>query len=556
MRRIVPLVIAAGVIYFLLPPSARVVSVPSSGPVRGVIHAHTLRSDGTGTVDDVARAAARAGLSFVIVTDHGDGTRAPDPPEYRSGVLYIDAVEISTDDGHVVAVGLPETPYPLGGEARDVVDDIHRLGGWAVAAHPGSPRPNLAWRDWNVPVDAVEWVNGDSEWRDESAWSLVRALLTYPFRPAESLVSLLDRPDPVISRWDQLATSRPVVALAAADAHARVGLTSLGEPYDSRASIPLPSYAAVFSAMSITLEGVSLSGDAAGDARTVENALRAGHVYSTIDGLAVRGQLEFTGMSGDRGARMGDRLAATGPVTLRASTSGPGDATMTLFRDGRAERTVQGTVLEEVVPADPAIYRVEVSLAAPGGAPRVPWMISNPIYVGAAPASTGVLPSGRPTPATTFSLEQLGATRIERSGASEAATTITRALDGRELLFRYALGGKASDHPYAAAVIALPVPVQRESQIRFSARADRPMRLSVQVRSPGPGDGDRWRRSIYLDETPRDFSVVLTDMRAVASARLDDRLATIDSLLFVVDDEHTRMGNGGRVWLRNLAIAK
>ena len=93
-------------------------------PVRGAIHIHTRRSDGTGTVDDVARAASRAGLTFVILTDHGDGTREPDTPSYRSGVLCIDAVEISTASGHVVALGLPRTTYPLGGETRDVVEDI------------------------------------------------------------------------------------------------------------------------------------------------------------------------------------------------------------------------------------------------------------------------------------------------------------------------------------------------------------------------------------------------------------------------------------------------
>jgi len=82
--------------YVPAPPSG---GVPA---VRGVVHVHTNRSDGTGSIDDVIRAAATAGLKFVIVTDHGDATRAPDLPDYRDGVLYIDAVEISTRDGHLV----------------------------------------------------------------------------------------------------------------------------------------------------------------------------------------------------------------------------------------------------------------------------------------------------------------------------------------------------------------------------------------------------------------------------------------------------------------------
>src|ERR687897_1585598 len=69
----------------------------------GSLHVHTRRSDGAGTVDEVAAAAAAAGLQFVILTDHGDATREPDPPQYRAGVLCIDAVEISTTAGHYVA---------------------------------------------------------------------------------------------------------------------------------------------------------------------------------------------------------------------------------------------------------------------------------------------------------------------------------------------------------------------------------------------------------------------------------------------------------------------
>jgi len=95
--------------------------------VRGLLHVHSRMSDGRGTLDEIAAAAARAGLQFLVVTDHGDGTRKPEPPSYRSGVLMIDAVEISTRDGHYLAIGLPQSPYPLGGAAADVVDSRERL---------------------------------------------------------------------------------------------------------------------------------------------------------------------------------------------------------------------------------------------------------------------------------------------------------------------------------------------------------------------------------------------------------------------------------------------
>ena len=113
VRRIVFLALLAGLggaWFAALPSRAPSVSPTTTAVTRGVrgaIHVHTSRSDGTGTVDEVAAAAARAGLAFVVFTDHGDATREPDAPRYRSGVLCIDAVEISTRDGHLIALGLP-----------------------------------------------------------------------------------------------------------------------------------------------------------------------------------------------------------------------------------------------------------------------------------------------------------------------------------------------------------------------------------------------------------------------------------------------------------------
>ena len=144
-------------------PDAR--TAPTDGTVPGVLHVHTNRSDGLSAPDEIAAAAARAGLKFIVFTDHGDATRTPDPPAYRSGVLCLDGVEISTTGGHYIALDMPAAPYPLGGEARDVVEDVRRLGGFGIVAHPDSPKPELRWRDWAAPFDGIEMVNPDTSWR-------------------------------------------------------------------------------------------------------------------------------------------------------------------------------------------------------------------------------------------------------------------------------------------------------------------------------------------------------------------------------------------------------
>ena len=91
--------------------------------VAGAFHVHSTQSDGAGDRVAIAAAAASAGLRFVVITDHGDGVRQPDAPEYVQGVLCVDAVEISTNGGHYIALDMPAAPYPLGGEPSAVVED-------------------------------------------------------------------------------------------------------------------------------------------------------------------------------------------------------------------------------------------------------------------------------------------------------------------------------------------------------------------------------------------------------------------------------------------------
>jgi hypothetical protein len=189
--------------------------------VRGLLHVHSRASDGRGTLDEIAAAAGRAGLQFLIVTDHGDGTRKPEAPSYRSGVLMVDAVEISTRQGHYLAIGLPQAPYALGGAAADVVEDVRRLGGIGIAAHPDSPKNELRWADWTAPVDGFELVNPDTSWRVHAfsggmgaRWQLLRSLLAYPVRPAEAISQLLTASSTLRERWMAIAAERPLIAVA------------------------------------------------------------------------------------------------------------------------------------------------------------------------------------------------------------------------------------------------------------------------------------------------------------------------------------------------------
>ena len=55
--------------------------------VVGAVHVHTTHSDGAGSVQHVAAAARRAGLDFVVVTDHN--TFGAKPAEGYAGDLLL-----------------------------------------------------------------------------------------------------------------------------------------------------------------------------------------------------------------------------------------------------------------------------------------------------------------------------------------------------------------------------------------------------------------------------------------------------------------------------------
>ena len=562
VRWIVVLVLAAGAVgsFITMPPAARTLPMPASlrPPVRGAIHVHTRRSDGTGTVDEVAAAAGRAGLNFIILTDHGDGTREPDAPIYRHGVLCIDAVEISTASGHLVALGLPRVPYSLGGETRDVVEDVRRMDGMAIAAHPASARPQLQWRDWNVRVDGLEWANADSEWRDEPLYTFARTLLTYPFRRPETLAALLDRPDATLARWDALTIERPTVGVAASDAHARIPLTSVGDPYDNRVSLHLPGYEQIFRTFSISIPGVMLTGEPKGDAGAVLNAIRRGDLFSSIDALARPVVLSFSATGTGGSAQMGEDFVMTDPMTIVVESNAPESATVSLLRDGRPVKSAAGGRLETVT-SDPGVYRVEIQWPGAPGQPPVPWVVSNPIYLlaRARAVATETLPDLPKQLDTRYDNGPATGWHIENTSRSRGALDVVPSVGGTRLLLRYALGGTEDEGPFVALSMPVSEGLASYDRLVFTVQSSRPTRIWVQLRIPGSTQGRSWHRSIYVDETPRTAVVRFDDMRPLeATTTGRPVLADVRDILFVMDTINNRPGVSGQLWLDEVKLGR
>jgi hypothetical protein len=532
--------------------------------IPGVLHVHTNRSDGRSAPDEIARIAARSGLKFVIFTDHGDATRRPDPPAYRAGVLCLDGVEISTDAGHLLALGLPAAPYPLAGEARDVIEDVHRLGGIAIAAHPDSPKLDLQWRDWAVPLDGVEVINLDTLWRVHvsagtwaSRYRLFSAVMTYPVRPAETIASLLTERPALVAQWSALSRTRRVPMFAGLDAHARLGWGD-AETAGRGFALTLPSYEALFRTltMRVTLAN-DLSGDAAADARQLLDALRAGHAYAAVDAISDLPAFEWTAAASGTIAQGGDVVPAQEGATLTIRTNASPSFTTTVWRDDQILISRSAAPLLTLTAApEPAVYRVDIRATDRPGTPV--WILSNPIFVRAAQPPTPAM-AGQAGPSRARRVLLDGGTtadwRTEAAAESKIAIELAMAVEGREIRVRYGLpGGDASDQ-FAAFVADVNGGIASQQRLRFTARSAAPMRLSVQLRASTVAGSERWQRSIYLAQDAQTYSLPLDDFRPIgATSTPRAPLAAVQTIIFAVDQTNSKPGASGQVWMRDVAL--
>ncbi|MFA5907516.1 MAG: CehA/McbA family metallohydrolase [Vicinamibacterales bacterium] len=555
--------LAALAVWAILPPAVLPAPPLADGgaTARGAYHMHSDRSDGSASIDEMAAAAQRAGLQFIIVTDHGDGTRPPDAPEYRHGVLVIDAVELNTSGGHLVALGLPATPYPFAGAAADVLADVHRLGGVGFAAHPDSPRPSLRWEPWDAAVDGIEWVNADSGWRDEAAGSLARSVLSYWFRSAGSMAALLDRPDALLERWDAMGLTRSVPALAAADAHARLGFRQNTDPDLSTFHMPVPSYEAAFRTFSnhVVLDQ-ALSGDGAADAAAVLGAIRQGRAFTVLDALATPGGLAFTATGGGQTARMGDTLAISADVTLRARISGPPGTTLVMLRNGQRVRDAVAMELEVNAGRESGVYRVEAHVPGAPGTPAVPWMLSNPIYVGLVRSVAAVDPPAEPVsriPGRTAEVTiEKGARDLSELVEAQVDDARDRRFAGEPPIgWRFGLSPGAPAGQFAAVQLPTIGGLGGVDRVRFIVKAAAPIRAWVQLRTGR--ETERWGMTFYADSTTRMVDLPLSGFRPIGTtSSAAPPLDRVDSLLFVVDTLNSRPGATGAMTISEVAFVR
>ncbi len=137
-------------------------------------HIHsTYSSDSTASPRDIVKKAIEIGLDAIAVADHntikGSLATIEEAKDFKDFVV-VPAMEISSNKGHIVALGIKED-VEKGLSPEDTVEKIRSLGGIAVAAHPFvSYREGLCDNVKNLDIDAIETLNsryifGYSNWK-------------------------------------------------------------------------------------------------------------------------------------------------------------------------------------------------------------------------------------------------------------------------------------------------------------------------------------------------------------------------------------------------------
>ncbi|MDD3895212.1 MAG: PHP domain-containing protein, partial [Syntrophomonadaceae bacterium] len=138
----------------------------------GNMHIHSTYSDGFDSARQIARIAEKAGLDFIIITDHFN-LKAHADEGYYGRLLLLAGMEINEEENHYLAMDITEAVS--NGDAQTVINEVNLQQGIGIIAHPdekGSPLyenyKTYKWNDWSVKgFQGIEVWNYLSQFKDE-----------------------------------------------------------------------------------------------------------------------------------------------------------------------------------------------------------------------------------------------------------------------------------------------------------------------------------------------------------------------------------------------------
>jgi hypothetical protein len=359
----------------------------------GNMHMHTPYSDGEKWHQEIAAEAIKAGLDFIIVTDHNvwvDGVEGYYQNE-TGRVLLLAGEEVHNvrrvpQASHFLVYGAEREMSCHAADPQRLIDETRAAGGYGFLAHPHEKdlpfvnEPNLGWHDWAIDgFTGLEIWNYMSSFKNRLAEKLaqlpVKSMLwgkLTAVRLALNPEKVITGPEPeTLALWDSLlAQGKHIAAVGNSDAHGtfmRMGpVRRIIYPYDF-----------LFRAVNThILTPKPLNGDLAHDKRLILDAIGKGRSWVGYDMAHSTKGFRFTGQGLNKGA-IGDKIQLGAGATLQVRA--PIRTKIRLICHGNVVAQTQNATNLTHIPVEPGAYRVECAIPYLGR--ERGWIYSNPIYL-------------------------------------------------------------------------------------------------------------------------------------------------------------------------------
>lgn len=543
-------------------PAALVGEPPAMGPrfrASGVVHVHTDLSDGRGSLALVVEAGRRAGADFIVVTDHNrvDQDLFDRRPVQPGDPLVISGSEVSTEAGHVLAIGVRSPSFRFSGTLREVLEDVRHLGGCAFVAHPTSPRGETRFSREDAPGDwGVEVVNGDTAWREAPSLALSLAATTYPINSTFALARTLGTFEKERALWDRVLERRFAPAVGGVDAHGRIPITRTS-------SLPVPSYEALFGLVRTVIHlDTPLPRNSAAARRVITAALCEGRSVVAIPSFADPRGFSFMLRAGSETFGPGSIVPFASGLTLFSGGALPRGTTLRLLEGGREAASAETSLVFPVERA--GVYRVEAYTQGE----RTPWILSNPISILSAESASARAQAARPMAASNVEgsvaidrFEETTRFAPEHDPGSRIELPILDPAGGRgkgaAALLSFHLNPTPQPPVWVALVDRTSRDLSAQQGVSFWLKADGEYRVWFQIRDLNPGSADEgteaWFASVRTSTAWTLHNIPFASLRSI-NRRSDGAFdpGRIAHLVFVIDHGAMPFGSRGRIWIDDL----
>ena len=339
----------------------------------GAIHMHSVFSDGSGKVDEIAGFADEVGLDYILLTDHNTLRALNEGMEgWYGNTLLLIGCEINDKENknHYLAFGIDE-PFSTRLPAQEYVKKVKEAGGIGFIAHPHEKRqsmkehPPYPWLAWDAEgFTGIEIWNHMSEWMEGLTEENKYNRFMHPLRSIEK------PPEETVARWDELNKDRMVVGIGGVDAHAhKLNLLGFFE-------VEVFPYKVLFKSVRthILTDGSIEKDNLEHSKKVIYGALAEGRCFvSNYYHGDARGFRYFAESHG-KVYQMGETVPLEDKVTLRVFLPNI-TGTIKLIRNGKMIDETENIDSEFRI-QKAGVYRIEVYIEEKA------WIFSNPIRIG------------------------------------------------------------------------------------------------------------------------------------------------------------------------------